>query len=74
MELSTEYKGCNCAGVVGGERQPVPIGMGEGWEAEGAGGWGRRASFAAAPMALNCSSIHGDKLLNCLSSARKPSM
>lgn len=37
VELSAEYKGCNCAGVVGGERQPVPMGMGEGWEVEGAG-------------------------------------
>lgn len=25
VELSPEYKGCNCAGVVGGERQPVPM-------------------------------------------------
>lgn len=38
MELGAEYKGCNCAGVVGSERQRVPMGMGEGWEVEGAGG------------------------------------
>lgn len=27
-----------------------------------------------APQAPNCSGIHSDKLLNCLSSAKKPSM
>lgn len=40
----------------------------------GGGGRGRRTSFATAPRALNCSSVHGDKRLNCLSSAGKPSM
>lgn len=38
VELSSEYKGCNCAGVVGGERQPVPMGRGEARGLEGAGG------------------------------------
>jgi len=37
-------------------------------------GLGGRASFAAAPRALNCSSTHGDKLLNCFSLAGKPTM
>lgn len=36
--LMPSNKGCNCAGVVGGERQPVPMGMGEGWEVKGAAG------------------------------------
>lgn len=37
VELGAEHKGCDCAGVVGGERQHVPMGMGEGWEVEGFG-------------------------------------
>lgn len=47
-------------------------GMGGGGARRGVGA--RQAGFAAAPRVLNCSGIHGDKLLSCLSSARKPSM
>ena len=60
VELSAEYKGCNCAGVVGGERQPVPVGMGEGWEVEGAGGGELHLPLlpglliAAAYMVISC--------------------
>lgn len=60
---SGRYKGCDCGAAVGGGIQAVPIargGMGNG------GAWGRRTSFPAAPTALNCSGVHGDKLLNCM--------
>lgn len=73
LELSTADKDCNCAGVVGGETQAVPMAWGRDGRWRSLGG-GRRAGFAAAPRVLNCGGIHGDKLLSCLSSARKPSM
>lgn len=60
---SGRYKGCDCGAAVGGGIQAVPMargGMGNG------GAWGRRTSFPAAPTALNCSGVHGDKLLNCM--------
>lgn len=45
LELSTADKGCNCAGVVGGETQAVPMAWGRDGRWRGSEGGGGEAGW-----------------------------